>query len=174
MNRQIENKKKLIEKIINVLNKSHISDEKYDSTKNPFFMKGNIKNFVIDYKKITGIPERLNRNISLLYNIIGDAQKEIYIGEWTLLSFEKALERYNLLCKDGEKNVFDIGYRYLGLGHVEMISCDFKTHLLFYRPDGGSNGYDREENYNNIIKNGSEPYKKFYFSKWFFNITLKK
>ena len=35
----------------------------------------------------------------------------------------------------------------MGMGHVEVVSCDLETHLLFYRPDGGSNSYDREANY---------------------------
>ena len=170
INRQLEQKKRSIQKILSVLNKSAISEEGYDSTKKPFFLAGNIKDFVMDYKQIDGIPQRLNRNIALIYKIIGSPKKEVYIGNWTLLSLEKASERYEAFCKDGQKNVFDIGYRYMGMGHVEVISCDLETHLLFYRPDGGSNGYDREANYKDIVKDGATKYNKFYFSKWFYNI----
>ena len=86
------------------------------------------------------------------------------------MSLKQCMERYNEFCKEGQKDVFDIGYRYMGLGHIEMISCDLKTHLLFYRPDGGSNGYDRYDNYQNILKNGPDKYEKFFFTKWFYNI----
>ena len=55
-------------------------------------------------------------------------------------------------------------------GHVEMISCDLQSHLLFYRPDGGSNGWDRINNFNELIQKGSTPYEKFHFYKWFYNI----
>lgn len=58
------------------------------------------------------------------------------------------------------------------MGHITVISCDLNTHLLFYRPDGGSNGYDRQYNYEEIVKNGSDKYDKFYFSKWFYNLKL--
>ena len=174
MNRQLEQKKRSIQKILSILNKSIISEEGYDSTKEPFFLAGNVKDFVMDFKVVDGIPSSLNRNITLIYNIIGNPKKELYIGEWTVLSLDKALERYKALCNAGQKKVFDIGYRYMGMGHVEFISCDLETHLLFYRPDGGSNGYEREENSQNLIKNGSTKYNKFYFSKWFYNITFER
>ncbi len=56
------------------------------------------------------------------------------------------------------------------MGYISVLSCDLTNHLLFYRPDGGSNDYDRQYNFNELIKNGSQPYKKFYFSKWFYNV----
>ena len=70
-------------------------------------------------------------------------------------------------------NLLLIFNRYLTIiyqGYITVISCDLKTHLLFYRPDGGSNGYDRQDNYQNLIKNGSHNYQQFFFSKWFYNI----
>ena len=53
-----------------------------------------------------------------------------------------------------------------------MISCDLNSHLLFYRPDGGSNGYDRQDNLDKLIKNGANDYKKIYFSDWFYKINI--
>ena len=162
-----------LEKIINVLESSYISCDDYDSTKKPFFLNDTSQNkFTMNFKSLSNynIPETLNRNVILIYRLLGDPDKEIYIGHWTILSLKKALSIYQDYCNNGQNNVFDIGYRYLGMGHVELISCDLETHLLFYRRDGGSNGYDREYNYNNLIKNGSHSYEKFFFSKWFYNI----
>ena len=65
-----------------------------------------------------------------------------------------------------------LAFRYLGMGHIEVISCDLNSHLLFKRYDGGSNGYDREDNYNKLIKDGSDTYDRFYFTDWFYN-TMK-
>lgn len=172
MDKQTDKKKKDLQKILCVLNKCKISEEGYDSTSKPFFMAGNTKDFTINFKTIDGIPSSLNRNIILIYNILGDPNKEIYIGEWTILSVDKAIKRYKALCNAGQKKVFNIAYRYMGLGHVEVISCDLETHLLFYHQDGGSNGLEREENFKNLVKNGSKNYNKFYFSKWFYNIKL--
>ena len=162
-----------INKILKILEQSKVSCNNYDSIQQPFFSSDNNGNkFVINFQSLSNynIPESLNRNIILIYKILGDPTKEIYIGEWTILSLDKALSIYQEFCNNGQKNVFDIGYRYLGMGHIEVISCDLKTHLLFYRRDGGSNGYDREANYQNLIKNGSHNYKQFFFSKWFYNI----
>ena len=164
---------KNINKILKILEQSKVSCNDYDSTQQPFFTSDSSQNkFTINFQSLSNynIPESLNRNIILIYKILGDPDKEIYIGEWTILSLKKALSIYQDFCNNGQNNVFDIGYRYLGMGHVEVISCDLKSHLLFYHRDGGSNGYDRQINYNNIIKYGSESCEKFFFSKWFYNI----
>ena len=162
-----------INKILKILEQSKVSCNDYDSTQQPFFSSDNYGNkFVINFQSLSNynIPESLNRNIILIYKILGDPTKEIYIGKWTILSLDKALKNYKEYSKNGQNNVFDIGYRYLGMGHIEVISCDLKSHLLFYRRDGGSNSYDRQANYQNLIKNGSHNYQQFFFSKWFYNI----
>ena len=84
------------------------------------------------------------------------------------------MKHYQDYCENGQKDIFNIGYRYLGMGHIQVISCDLNSNLLFYRPDGGSNGYDRMENYNEIIQNGSKKYKHFFFSDWFYQIEFDK
>ena len=58
------------------------------------------------------------------------------------------------------------------MGHVQVVSCDLDSHLLFYRNDGGSNGYDRFANYENIIQNGSKDHKQLFFKEWFCNIEI--
>ena len=188
-------------KMIDVLKNSLISNNGYRSTQQPFFCKdkgnlfeiqinnqdlyklniklsNNLKDRILDYiqsnKYLQDIPLKLNRNIILIYQIFAQPQKEIYLGEWTILSLEQALEIYKSYCNEGQKNVFDIGYRHIGMGHIEVISCDLKSHLLFYRPDGGSNGYDREDNRRDVIQNGADKHQKFYFSNWFYNIQIDK
>ena len=150
-----EKKKKQINKILSILKKSKISSNNHNSTSIPFFARSqHIDDFIINNNKINNnIPERLNRNIKLIYELLGDNEKEIY-------------KNY---CSHGQNKIFDIGYRYMGMGHIEMISCDLDTHLLFYRPDGGSNGWDREANFKKVIDEGANLYEKFFFSKWFFN-----
>jgi hypothetical protein len=162
-----------INKILKILEQSNVSCNDYDSTKQPFFSCNSSHNkFNINFQSLSNynIPESLNRNIILIYKILGDPTKEIYLGQWTIMSLDKALKNYKEYSKNGQNNVFDIGYKYVGMGHIDVISCDLKSHLLFYRPDGGSNGYDRQANYQNLIKNGSSNYEQFFFSKWFYNI----
>ena len=112
----------------------------------------------------------VDRNIKILYQILGHQKREIYYGPWTIMSLNEALERYKVICANGQSNVFDIGYKYDGMGYINVLSCDLTNHLLFYRLDGGSNDYDRQYNFNELIKNGAQPYKKFYFSEWFYNV----
>tara|TARA_Y100000389_G_C17445172_1_gene511114 strand:+ start:46 stop:588 length:543 start_codon:yes stop_codon:yes gene_type:complete len=176
MNDLINENEKYIN-ILKVLEKANISDNNYDSTTEPFFFRDNIKKFKINYENILktlneNIPESLNRNIKLIYNILNEDNIEIYLNEWTIMSINKAVERYNVLCDNGRSDIFDIGFKYEGIGHITVLSCDLNNHLLFYRPDGGSNGYDREYNFNNLLKDGSKDYEKFYFSKWFYNIKF--
>ena len=163
-----------IQKIINVLQKSKLSENNYNSIKVPFFKQNDIYNFNISNNSNNineeKLPKKLNNNIKLIYKILNNPDKEIYLNEWIIMSMNNALNIYNDYCENGQKNVFDIGYKYEGMGHVSVISCDLNSHLLFLRPDGGSNGYDRQANFENLIKNGSNSYNKFYFSNWFFKI----
>jgi len=166
-------KSKQINKILEVLNNTTISSIDYVSTKEPFFWNTNNRQAFQQFNNLfvdAQIPEGLNRNIKILYQILGDQKREIYYGPWTIMSLNEALERYKVICAKGQSNVFDIGYKYEGLGYISVLSCDLTNHLLFYRLDGGSNDYDRQYNCNELIKNGSQPYKKFYFSEWFYNV----
>jgi len=169
-----EDKKDTINKIISVLNKGKLSDNNYRSLE-CFCIKDINKDFELEFefeqnKYIQKLPLGLNKNIILIYQIFGNPNKEIYLGEWVLHSLKETIEHYEDYCKNNQTNIFDIGYKYEGMGHVTAISCDLQTHLLFYRNDGGSNGYDRLDNYNKVINDGSNGYKQFYFSDWFYNI----
>lgn len=162
-----------INKILSILKQCKISRENHNSSSLPFFSRDfDPITFTTNSKCLNNynIPDSLNRNIKLIYQLLGDPEREIYIGEWTIMSLNECSKRYKDFCQNGQKDVFDIGYRYMGMGHIEVISCDLKTHLLFYRPDGGSNGYDRYANYQDILKNGPDKYEKFFFTKWFYNI----
>ena len=166
-------KTKQINKILALLEKATISSNDYVSTKEPFFWRDNNREAFQQFNNLfvdAQIPEGLNNNIKIIYQILRHQKKEIYYGPWTIMSLNEALERYKVICAKGQTNVFDIGYKYDGMGYINVLSCDLTNHLLFYRLDGGSNDYDRQFNYNELIKNGSQPYKKFYFSQWFYNV----
>ena len=169
----INNKTQIINKMLNALSKATISSNDYLSSNDPFFGNDtNVQPFQ-QYNNLfddAQIPEGLNRNIKLLYEILGHQKKEIYYGTWTIMSLNQALERYKVICAMGQTNMFDIGYKYDGMGYINVLSCDLTSHLLFYRLDGGSNDYDRQANLDDLIKKGSVPYEKIYFSEWFYNV----
>ena len=168
MNKQIEEKKKQINTVLNLLKKSKMSRENYQSSIEPFFQNDiTSEKFKENYKTIPELPDSLNRHIKILFELIGNPEIEIYIGDWTIMSVNQCLERYNQLCKDNPDNiVFDIGFRYMGMGHVQMISCNLYNHLLFYRDDGGANGWEREANYDSLKNFDYKKYNYIFFTQW--------
>ena len=173
MSKLIANKTAEIEKIFEVLKTCAVSSNDYVSSNEPFFKNDSasqpFQQFNMLY--VNGqIPEGLNRNIKVIYDLLGHPKKEIYYGPWTIMSVDEALQRYKELTRQGQSNVFDIGYKYGGMGYIDVLSCDLTSNLLFYRVDGGSNDYDRLYNLNQLVKEGSRPYDKFYFSTWFYNV----
>jgi hypothetical protein len=162
-----------VNKIFEVLKTCAISSNDYVSSKEPFFKNDSTGQPFQQFNMLFNnavIPEGLNRNIKVIYQILGHQKKEIYYGQWTIMSLDEALERYKELVSQGQTNVFDIGYKYGGMGYIDVLSCDLTSHLLFYRLDGGSSDYDRLYNLNQLISEGSQPYDKFYFSAWFYNV----
>ena len=161
--------------LVDVMENAEISEEGHESANAPFCMKGPCTPFRQDFKRLPEIPEGLNRNFKYLYEIIGNpnvdvtlrtAEKEGYVEEWTIMGLHTSLSQYRDYVKDGQTRVFDFAYRYMGLGHIEMISCDLHTHNIFYRRDGGSNGYDRLFNYQNTLKFQGTP-DEIFFLQWF-------
>jgi hypothetical protein len=162
-----------INKIFEVLKTCAISSNDYVSSNEAFFKNDSTGQPFQQFNMLfinAQIPEGLNRNIKVIYQLLGHQKKEIYYGQWTIMSLDEALQRYNELVRQGQTNVFDIGYKYGGMGYINVLSCDLTSHLLFYRVDGGSNDYDRLYNLNQLINEGSRPYDKFYFSTWFYNV----
>ena len=172
MSNFIKEKTEQIRKIHAILKNSKLSSDNHQSSNEPFFMSNRASNFKIGYKSIPDLPNDLNRNFKTLYEVIGDPNKEVYINEWTIMSLDESLKRYKELCNNGQKNVFDIGFRYLGMGHIEMISCNLYNHLLFMRRDGGSNYYDREYNYKKLLNFNYKEYEYFYFNKWYKDLNI--
>ena len=158
------------DKILSVFKEGKMSNNLYRSTEVPFYSQDS--NRVIELGEeqdeiFKEIPLTLNHNITQLYTLLNQPYREIYIGEWTIMSLSQSLEWYKDYCSKGQTSVFNIGYKYLGMGHVIALACDLNTHRLFYRKDGGANGYDRLDRYNEVIDKGSADYPQYFFSEWF-------
>ena len=166
MNKIIDAKKKQVISVQELLQKAIKSNEGHDSTQEPCFMGSEGNPLTMDHKQLPEIPESVNRHIKIMYELIGNPDIEVYIGEWTIFSLNRALEQYEHYCKDNQTKVFDIAFAYMGMGHIMVLSCDLENHLLFKRRDGGSNGYDREDNYKEVINYNSDKYEHMYFWQW--------
>jgi len=150
------------------------NDNDIQSTQEPFFASHLDKsslNSVNNIKRDTPIiHEKLNRNIKEIYRYTLTDNQEIYINNWTFMSLNEIRQRYNSI-KEQRNDIIDIAFRYHGMGWILVLSCDLNNSLLFERMDGGSNGYDREDNLMKLIKDGSKPYKKLNFSQWVKNFS---
>ena len=73
--------------------------------------------------------------------------REIYLGNWTFLSLQKIIDLDRTYRESGITGLVDLGYIYHGLGWIVVAFYYCKTGLVYFRMDGGSNCYDRKENF---------------------------
>ena len=151
-----------IDRVINILtllNKCEISSEKYNSTNDSLFRK-DINKYKFDINRkahddynnyFDKLPKELNENVRILYKFIANPYVEIYLDDWILFPLSESINKYMYYIAQNQHYVFDVAYKYNGMGHVIILSCDLENHLLFYRQDGGSNDYDREYNLNWVL-----------------------
>jgi len=166
MSSLIQEKKTHVLSVQEMLSNAKVSTG-HDSSQEPFFNRPEEQDvYAMDHVGMPKVPDALNRHIKIMYELIGNPDSEVYIGEWTIMSLNKVLENYKQYCEDGQNNVFDIAFKYAGMGHIVVLSCDLSTHLLFKRPDGGSNGYDREANYKAVIAHETLGAEMIFFAQW--------
>lgn len=116
----------------------------------PFFQSAAATGNKIEQDNIYEISENdkiiLHPEILKLYEKIG-YDKEYLFKNFTFMTLREILNR-----KDNYAHIYDIAVKYLGLGHILLISYHSDSQKFIFRRDGGSNGWDREHNYN-LYKN---------------------
>ena len=117
-------------------------------------------------EKFPNIPFELK----CLYKVIGNPSIEYYFGEWTLNSLKQVECRFNEMKEENNNRIVDFAFKYCGMGHCVVCSYDTKDGKIFYRRDGGSNGWDREYNWKFISKYVPEENKKHNFMTWIHDI----
>ena len=102
-----------------------------------------------------------------MYKVIGNPHIEYYFGEWILQSLANVQDRLNIMLQEGNGNVVDFALRYCGMGHIVICSYDPEDGKIFFRRDGGGNGYERANNWNFIKSYKPVDNKKYNISVWF-------
>ena len=133
----------------------------YDSTMAPFFRQA--PNNDLSQNNSTSILENENIDIINDFKLLGLPKnindffinnqafnKEIYINNITFISIKKIINLVKTYKQDSINNIIDLGFIYDGMGWIKVIYYNTKFNKLFFRMDGGSNDYDRLENYNNL------------------------
>ena len=170
MNMDLSSKENDIQviKILTKLTAGYKSSENYDSGNVGFFAHDQDKvPFEVGFENLDELPESLNNSVKLMYKIIGDPGKEVYLGQWIIMPLKKSIQQYEFYKTKGQEHIFDFAYEYAGMGHINVLSCNLKTHMLFYRTDGGSNGYEREYNQKKTLTMNPSLEQQHYFTDWY-------
>ena len=132
-----------------------ISTPNHESNMAPF-MSEQIDTVVVENtqeleEKLTLIDNYLSYDIKNFYRNIKSSTQEIYIKDWNLLNITNI---YDMLVDHKEDNIHitDFALKYCGMGHCKIAFYDYKTNMIYYRHDGGSNGWEREERYETLKK----------------------
>ena len=136
------------QELSNFLTNATYSDNNYDSTQQPFMLKslGNPVNTNSDMVNINNKIVQLNitGKLKKLYQIIGNPTIECYINNWTIMSLNNIIKQYHIYKEKKQLRAIDFAFIYAGMGHMVICSYDPKTKKIYYKRDGGSNGYDRQ------------------------------
>lgn len=98
--------------------------------------------------KEVGLPPR----VAALYRAIGSPGSEYIFDHWVLLSLDFVRDQARTLRRNHDQNeVVDFAFCYAGMGHA--VVCGYAPLLkkIFYRVDGGANGYEQEEHRRMLI-----------------------
>ena len=69
-----------------------------------------------------------------------------------LMPWDEMLRSRAALMSEGQSRVLDFAYEYLGMGHVRVHFVDTAVGLAYTRRDGGSNGFERNERYSEVLR----------------------
>ena len=149
------------------------SKETSNCVNKPFFFKdvesdtNKVNNFKLtETNKILENLTGMSLPLKNMYRIIGNPYVEYYFGDWILQSLMNVQDRLNIMLQEGNMNVVDFAIRYIGMGHIVVCSYDPSDGKIFFRRDGGSNGYERFDRWNFIKSYKPEVKKKHNISMW--------
>ena len=101
-------------------------------------------NHIVKYK-IDILKEKYNIPIGIYNLFLKNTNLNTSIcfeSDYRSIDIERIFE-----LKENYNHFIDIFFRYIGMGHMEIISMCIYTQKFFIRRDGGSNDFEREDNY---------------------------
>ena len=135
------------------------SDESYSSLNVPFFKQDrrnkiiNNDKTIITLERYDELKDKIPYELQCLYEYINNADVEAYSKcGITFWKWNDILSYYKTKCSNGQKNVLDFALKYVGIGWVQAYFVNLANGEIYKRYDGGSNGYDRDYNFNKICK----------------------
>ena len=159
-----------IESIQSILKLCKTGESDYHSTDAPFF-NINVDNHsenkkdhdkVIEYIEDIQLPKYLKH----LYVFMGDTKREFYKNDWIFLQLNEIKKRQDHYKSVSQNRAVDFAFKNQGMGHCTVATYDPLTEKIYFRNDGGSNGYDRQYNYEFAISYVPEIEKCIDFKDW--------
>lgn len=164
-----------------IMNEGTRGEIGHNSSRAPFFCQSVDKEHKSEIEFFTPVVNQLisEHNIpepvASMYRIIGNPEREFNFNNWSFMSLDSAINFNTSKKKSGQQNVFDFALIYMGMGNCIVAAIDPRDNRVFYRRDGGSNGYERTHRFEEIVgfEPNSKPNKKFEFKHWI-DITKNK
>ena len=157
-----------------VLLEGRSSSENYNCTQEPFFSMDSNNQTNIKYvsDEVDSILEKYDfpEDLRKIYRGVGNKLVEYYYKDWVLLSLSNIEERVDIYRKDGQNRVIDFGVKYHGMGHCYVVAFYPEDKKIFYRRDGGANGYERMAHYREIVEYKPITEHKFEVMDWLWYI----
>jgi hypothetical protein len=89
----------------------------------------------------------LSRLLYYIYLMIGTDNIEFRLNNYVFFSLIDLEDRYDIFCKAGQTGICDLAHTYLGMGHIRMLSFDLSSKKIYFRHEGGSNGYEQDAHF---------------------------
>lgn len=144
--------------------------DNYSTLQQPFMMKSNSTEGKVEFDTVSvneileNIP--IHTSLKRIYQTIGNPNVDYYYNDWILLSLKQVQEQYKLYQEKKQTRAIDFAMIYTGLGHCIFASYDPILNKIYYRNDGGSNGWDREINFKFAIEYIPDESKCHDLSNW--------
>ena len=178
MSFKVSNYRKKIKWVENFLRNGQKGTTNHDSLQEPFCKK-NISNnrlIGINTEKVNTILKEITlpHTLSIIYKIIGEVDSEFYLNNWTLMSLDSIIARKKIYIENKQERVIDFASMHIGMGHILIAAFDPVDFKIFFRRDGGSNGWDRDYNWEYIKTYEPIETDKHDFSVWIKLIEQEK
>jgi hypothetical protein len=124
---------------------------------------------VDEYVRELELPHRL----AALYDAIGDPKREYVFNHWVLMSLDFVRDHTRQLRRGhGQNDVVDFAFCYAGMGHAVICSYAPLLDKIFYRVDGGANGYERDDHFKALVAFKPVDGPTFFeVDHWFLTVT---
>ncbi len=128
----------LVKEIENFFANGNISPKLQNSQQSLKYQDTNNEILEEDREIFSSLPLELR----ILYSRVGSNHIYTYYNSYSFLTLDQIKQ-----SKQRYKHFIDIAIAYRGMGWYDVISFCPEKNIYFLRHDGGSSGYDRENNY---------------------------